>query len=113
MATIDEAIITHLEAQSGLTVLVSQRIRFDQLDQGEILPAVVIKKNSGCVLASPEPFVITSYKSLLGCAWSSLSWPQPKRTRVGTCRLNIISPSIDNVVFFCPSPGRIAYHSSI
>ena len=46
MATIDEAIITHLESQAGLTALVSQRIRFDQLDQGETLPAVVVKKIS-------------------------------------------------------------------
>ena len=37
------------------------------------VPAVVIRKYSGCILASPEPFVITSNNFLLGCVCSSLS----------------------------------------
>ena len=35
------------------------------------VPAVVIRKNNGCVLASPEPLVMTSNSSRFGCACSS------------------------------------------
>ena len=39
----------------------------DQLNYEQVL----IKKYKGCVLASPDPFVITSKSSLVGCECSS------------------------------------------
>ena len=35
------------------------------------VPAVVMRKYSGCILASPEPLVMTSNNFLFGCVCSS------------------------------------------